>query len=203
MREGVGATSGGGNLTTIFKQLGVIFRTVGRFPHCVGRQGNKSSYPLCVYLSVSQYPAAADAVLWAWEEQEAKREGAMVRCGSVDLWVTTFGWPSPSAASVVSETVFRICRYIASVRGMTLAFSDPMVMRISHMASLLSSLSKEESQAELKCHMLMLYFFPIIVTEVYPSHGRSPNWVRFVHPHHHPLLTEESLIAFLAPLSPV
>ena len=100
----------------------------------------------------------------------------------------------------VPETVFRICRYIASVRGMTLAFSDPMVMRISHMASLLSSLSKAESQAELKCHMLMLYFFPIIVTEVYPSHGRSPNWVRFVHPHHHPLLTEESLIAFLAHL---
>ena len=98
---------------------------------------------------------------------------------------------------VVPETVFRICR-IASVRRMTLAFSDSYAHLAHGILTLLSSLMRDTSATCSCCTPS-----PSPRRRSNPSSGRSPNWVRFVHPHrhhHHPLLTEESLIAFLAHL---
>ena len=108
-REGgrEGATSGG-NLTTIFKQLGVIFRTVGsrrRLPSARATTEKQVFLSLSLSLSLSVFISWFHNILRPQffghgksrrrRRRRRRREGAMMVVVWVDLWVlfvASFGW---------------------------------------------------------------------------------------------------------------
>ena len=145
--EGVGATSGGGNLTTIFKQLGVIFRTVGRFSHCVGRQGNKSS-SLCLSLGFTISCGRSSSSLGMGRAGGEEGGGGAVWVGRPLGYVVRLVVPLRRPRDRSSHLPHRI-----SLRNDS-GFLRCTVMRISHMASSLSSLKssfRRDSSATCSC----------------------------------------------------